>query len=101
MNIFDMYKENGNSCGFFVQRHSWGKMIAKVISIGDVKSGSISKYGRAPYYNAAKELVVCEMYSLKMERIVPTYRICRDDPMKFYLSCPGTYSYSMVQFESV
>ncbi len=50
MNIFEMYYANGKSTDFWVVRNSWGKTVARVVSIADITSGTLTGLGRYPYF---------------------------------------------------
>ncbi len=83
MNIYQMYHKNGCKFGFIVQRHSWGNTIAEVTGIEGVQEGEKIK-GRPPYYG--NPVVYASFY--KNGIFVSEWT---------ELSCPGNYSYEMVQ----
>jgi len=83
MNIYQMYHKNGCKFGFVVQRHSWGNTIAEVYAIKGVQEGERIK-GKPPYYG--NPVVYAHFY--KNGIFVPEWT---------ELSCPGNYSYEMIQ----
>ena len=85
MNIYEMYVANGDACGFWVQRDSWGNCKALIVSVGGKFSGELQ--GVAPYFN--NQEVEAEVYSFDGRRVPEDYRNGR-------LSCAGTYSYRLV-----
>ena len=98
MNIYQMYKHNDNKVGFWVRRRTWGKTIAQVKFVGNKTSGKLK--GRAPYHNNPE--VLCELYDLRTGK--KTQNKCGANYEKdelTILSCPGTYSYFMIDVEDV
>lgn len=92
MNIYQMYTENDNKAGFWVQRRTWGKTVALIKSIGGQKEGKLA--GSAPYFS--NPLVIADVY-----RVTPSvtssgaqWELVDEDSE---LSCPGTYSYGWVR----
>ncbi len=51
-NIYEMYVQNGNRCGFWVRRNSWSYNIAQITSIGGNQDGPLD--GVAPYFKNQK-----------------------------------------------
>src|SRR5690348_10054330 len=52
LNIYLMYVQNGNRCGFWVKRNSWSANIARVTSIGGKADGPLE--GNPPYFTNPK-----------------------------------------------
>jgi hypothetical protein len=96
MNIYEMYKANNYSFGFYVIRDSWETIIAKVTGIEGVEEGS-PIYGRAPYYGSPK--VYCEIYKVEDNTAARAVDLCHTGRFveKTEISCPGTYSYNMTK----
>lgn len=78
-NIFQMYEAFGNRAGFYVQRDSWSKVYALVISVQGKKSGPLE--GVSPY--CGNPAVVANIYGFT-----------NGDQKGVTLSCPGTYAYA-------
>ena len=93
MNIYQMYYACGKKFGFFVVRDTWGKTIAKIISIEGVEEGK-GIQGRYPYFKRQK--VMAEFYKADPWKIVqdigPVINISE-------ISCPGTYAYNLIKIE--
>lgn len=89
MNIYEMYYENGKQFGFWIMRKSWGNTIAKVVSIDGVIEGEEIS-GVNPYYGNPK--VIAEFYKQTSKEN------CHSGNLENVseVSCPGTFSYSMV-----
>lgn len=60
-NIYQMYHDNKCKFGFYVIKDSWRTIVAKVISIQNVKEGE-KIIGNEPYYN--NPLVTAEFYKV-------------------------------------
>jgi hypothetical protein len=52
LNIYQMYVQNGNRCGFWVKRDSWAANIARITSIAGKFEGPLD--GEAPYFKNPK-----------------------------------------------
>ncbi|MEM6524685.1 MAG: hypothetical protein AAF693_12860 [Bacteroidota bacterium] len=83
MNIYQMYYANNKKFGFWVERDSWERIIAKVTGIEGVQEGQPIP-GKQPYHDHVP--VQCEIYDLDGE-----YK------NKQTLSGPGTFAYSMIK----
>jgi hypothetical protein len=82
MNVYEMYVENGNKAGFWVRRNSWGpSSFAQVTRIAGNEKGAIN--GNPPYFN--NQAVICDFYM--------NGRLHTKD---MSLSCPGTFSYNLI-----
>jgi len=99
MNVYQMYKENGNKVGFWIRRRSWGNTIAKVIKVNGSLEGKLE--GRDPYYKNPP--VIVNMYDLRSGDLVKDARALFEgiDSFDMPLSCPGTYSYHMLEKDIV
>ena len=52
MNIYEMYVQEGNRCGFWVRRNSWTNNIARVTSIAGKFGGELAR--KPPYFGNPK-----------------------------------------------
>lgn len=86
MNIYDMYKENGNKVGFWIQRDTWGNHIAQVVSIDLNLDGSLP--GVSPYHN--NTFVLVDIYDLRTGKLSENWN---GGAKQFLLSTPGSYGY--------
>jgi len=106
MNVYQMYHENDCQFGFYVVKYSWKTIIAKITGIEGVEEGKEIE-GIPPYYGNPNPKVFCELYRLNensyffnmSDEVLIDCNIW--NPLRFIevneLSCPGTYSYSMIR----
>lgn len=86
INIYQMYTLNGDKCGFWVRRNSWGRHIARITRIANQFEGALE--GKPPYFDNPK--VKGDMYfsggglSGKNQEI----------------TCAGTYGYELIDTPS-
>lgn len=85
MNIYQMYHANDCRFGFTVQRDSWGNTLAVVEGIEGVKEGEKIK-GKHPYYDNPK--VFARVFKIGNNPGQSKVSL---------LSCPGTYSYTLIE----
>lgn len=86
MNVYQMYVENGNAVGFWVQRQTWGYTVACVLSIGDQVAGHL--IGVPPYYGNPE--VLAEFWKIDVDGA----RVERLDVD--VLRGPGNYTYRRI-----
>ena len=91
MNIYEMYVKNNNQVGFWIQKDSWHKNIAKVVEIDNKTSGSLK--GRSPYYN--NPIVLVDVYDIDTMELAVNW----DNPERYMISSPGTYSYEKIDIK--
>jgi len=89
MNVYQMYYANGKRFGYFICRDTWGKTIAKVISIEGVNEGE-NIPGRKPYHR--NQIVMAEFYKETDENECHNGNIDNVSAVR----CAGTYSYDMI-----
>jgi len=92
MNIYEMYVQNNNKVGFWIQRNSWHKYIAKVVEVQNKTTGALS--GRSPYYN--NSLVLVDIYDIDTMELSINW----DNPKNYSLSNAGTFSYELVKIDN-
>jgi len=82
-NIYQMYVANGNRAGFYVQRDSWSTIYALVTTIDGCTEGPL--VGNPPYYG--NPLVIMDVF----------YSSGALQSANQKLSCPGNYTYKLIQ----
>lgn len=95
MNVYEMYYNNGKKFPYFIQRSTWGKTLAKVISIENTIDGKDIP-GKAPYFGNPK--VMAEFYTFN------THEECSIDNCTTEnldnvseVRSPGNYSYYLIE----
>lgn len=83
-NVYQMYSHNCNTVGFWIQRESWGNIVARVLSIDGQASGALP--GKPPYYGIPK--VIVAIYASADGTLKDSATL---------LSCPGNYSYREIE----
>ena len=76
-NIYQMYVDNGNRAGFWVQRDSWSWKSAQIVSIGGKTEGPLE--GNPPYFQNQKVMGKMSGVGREVE-----------------ITSPGTYGYRRV-----
>lgn len=82
MNVYEMYVNNGEKAGFYIQRETWGNTIACVTTVGGCSTGPLS--GKPPYFERQEVLAI--FFNLH------TGEYLNESPV----SSPGTYAYHLV-----
>jgi hypothetical protein len=67
MTIYRLYRDNGNSAGFWVQHREWKDVCAQVQSVGGQRTGSLP--GRPPDHDDA--IVLVNGFDVSSGRRVP------------------------------
>jgi len=81
-NIYQMYQDNGDSAGFFVRRDSWSTVVAKVLSIDGMETGTLA--GKPPYHGNPPVLMAVYNNDGTIQKESEV------------MSCPGTDAYTQV-----
>lgn len=63
MNIPQLYTQNGNMAGFWVQHRTWRNQCAQVQTVGGLRSGPIPR--------THKKSIVLHMFDVRSGRAIP------------------------------
>jgi len=93
MNVYQMYYAYGCKYGFYIQRNSWKTILARVVSIQGVQEGQPIP-GKPPYHGTPKTapMVLVKIYRATVKEDCHQNNFLEET----YLSCPGTYAYTMI-----
>lgn len=89
LNIYLMYIQNGNKCGFWIRRNSWAINIARVTSIAGQFEGPLE--GDRPYFKNQK--VRGDVYHAESGRM---NWVSGDSGKNQELTSAGTYGYELI-----